>query len=70
MSALPERLRNGTRKLAPTCTGTLLPYSGSFFFVNKFIGWVLTHMFGEKHSEGSYVGSLTTGGLTTILHAC
>ena len=32
MSALPERLRNGTRKLAPTCTGTLLPYSGSFFF--------------------------------------
>jgi len=70
MSALPERLRNGTRKLAPTCTGTLLPYSGSFFFVNKFIGWVLTHMFGEKHSEGSYVGSLTTGWLTTILQAC
>jgi len=41
-----------------------------FFLVNKFIGWVLTHMFGEKHSEGSYVGSLTTGWLTTILQAC
>jgi len=38
MSALPEWSRNGTRKLALTCTGTLLPYTGSFYFVNKFIG--------------------------------
>jgi hypothetical protein len=39
------------------------------FFLNKFTGWDSTHTFGGKHSEGAYVGSLTTGGLTTILQA-
>ena len=55
MSALPEWSRNGTRKLALTSTGTLLPYTGSFYFCEQIHRSI--HL-GGKHCKGPYVGSL------------